>query len=875
MATSITWPPIGGNSYSIPASGESNWPALSNFLIALASAQSTGAQKISARVALTSPVTVSSASDCLVTCKLTVPAAVTVNLPAGVQGQWFAIGDGQSNAATFNITIVPNGAETIAGLTSYILTQDGASVILAFTGAGNWTIIAQAAGEGGGGGVSRSALDAGTPGYVVINNGVTGLLDQEQYLSTARGGFGTTVAAFSGFLKFTAGVPAAAPLVAGDLPTIPASKISSGIVSDVEFDFLDGATSNIQAQLATKVNLTGAQTITDKTLTDPIMTGQAAAPTYAAGKVWYDSTDQTLRYYNDSTTDSVNIGQEINVKIRNTSGSTITPGQVVRITGAVGGVPTVSLAQSNSLTNTRVYAVCTETITNNSNGYGTIHGLIKNLNLSAFTDGDILFLSSSVAGGLTNVRPASPNYAQPIGSVSSNSASTGRLIVDFSHRRTLGYGSANQILGMNSGGTEQEYKTAAALRTIILPGTTKGDLPVHNGSDTVRLAVGTNGQVLTADSAAATGLAWGAASGGGYTVAVVTANPSPAVNNTQYLANTTSAAFTITLPAGTTGAKIKIQDDRGTWDSNNLTITPATGERIWPLAINTSLVCNVLRGWIELVWDGLGWSPNSLASTTLGSGGGLIGSVATTTTSAVNGVMYECDTTSAAFTLTLPSGTSAAVVGILDSGPFFSTNNLIVAPASGQFIDSGAVNDTLTFNVNRANCVFYRANGSSTWEIQTSSTTSYAPGFTPGYTGGAAIGVGYIGEVLTSTAGANVPVNAVSNNWANVVSMTITPGVWKTEGVVALSAGTATTLVRFLSAISLTSNALDLSSAANVGSLGFGSTPADSHFLGTGAGRYLNVSVNTTVYLVGACTFGAVGTAAYQTGSHLRAVRIA
>lgn len=54
----------------------------------------------------------------------------------------------------------------------------------------------------------------------------------------------------------------------------------------------------------------------------------------------------------------------------------------------------------------------------------------------------------------------------------------------------------------------------------------KGDLLVASAADTIaRLAVGTNGHVLTADSAESTGVKWAAASGGGATIAYPALKP--------------------------------------------------------------------------------------------------------------------------------------------------------------------------------------------------------------------------------------------------------------------------------------------------------------------------------------------------------------
>lgn len=192
MSTTTTWP--GGatsaspTAYTVPAAGELNWAALSDFLNALASgAQSTTFQKFAVRKAVASPVTVSATTDCVVASNLTVPGAVTVNLPAGQNKLIFCILDDKGDAGTNNITINRNGSDTIAGSTSLVLTTAREYVMLCYNSSDtDWKIIARGAGTGaplnnpmdsagdmiyGGTGGSAQKLDSGTAETWLISKG--------------------------------------------------------------------------------------------------------------------------------------------------------------------------------------------------------------------------------------------------------------------------------------------------------------------------------------------------------------------------------------------------------------------------------------------------------------------------------------------------------------------------------------------------------------------------------------------------------------------------------------------------------------------------------------------------------------------------------
>ena len=139
-----------------------------------------------------------------------------------------------------------------------------------------------------------------------------------------------------------------------------------------------------------------------------------------------------------------------------------------------------------------------------------------------------------------------------------------------------------EYIGMKAAGTTTSY-------TLTMPG-----------------AVATsNDQILTSTTGGV--LSWVDNSGGTSWQAVITAATKTAVAGEGYFIDTSSNACTVTLPAGTLGDEVTCVDYAGTFDTNNLTVTPNGSEKIQGTA--ASLTVSVERAGLTLAYSGAaqGW----------------------------------------------------------------------------------------------------------------------------------------------------------------------------------------------------------------------------------------------------------------------------
>jgi hypothetical protein len=90
----------------------------------------------------------------------------------------------------------------------------------------------------------------------------------------------------------------------------------------------------------------------------------------------------------------------------------------VYISGATGNTCTISKAiASADATSAQTLGVVKDDILNNDFGYVVVFGKVSGLNTTAYTEGQQLYLSGSVAGGVTTTKPYAPTHLVYVGIV--------------------------------------------------------------------------------------------------------------------------------------------------------------------------------------------------------------------------------------------------------------------------------------------------------------------------------------------------------------------------------------------------------------------------------------------------------------------------
>lgn len=149
---------------------------------------------------------------------------------------------------------------------------------------------------------------------------------------------------------------------------------------------------------------------------------------------WNDLFDTLDLHHSGGVTQSV--GLETYIRFENTFGSTLANGTLVGL-NYTGGPTTdvVPYIANGSIPALNILGVITEDVADGTFGRLTNFGVVRDIDTTGtpysetWLEGDLLYASPTVSGGLTNVKPTAPNWSIPTALVTTVSSTVGTIFV--------------------------------------------------------------------------------------------------------------------------------------------------------------------------------------------------------------------------------------------------------------------------------------------------------------------------------------------------------------------------------------------------------------------------------------------------------------
>ena len=179
----------------------------------------------------------------------------------------------------------------------------------------------------------------------------------------------------------------------------------------------------------------------------------------AEGRLSWNGEDGTLDLGMGGGNVTQQIGQEIYYRVKNQSGATISNGRVIRNAGAVGASGRILgeyMIADGTYPFAKTLGIATEDIANGDDGFVTEFGVVRGIDTTgslygeSWSDGDVLYVSPTIPGGLTAVEPNAPNQVLEMGVVL-NADINGSIFVDRHLSTKLGDISDVQTTGATNG----------------------------------------------------------------------------------------------------------------------------------------------------------------------------------------------------------------------------------------------------------------------------------------------------------------------------------------------------------------------------------------------------------------------------------------
>ncbi len=178
----------------------------------------------------------------------------------------------------------------------------------------------------------------------------------------------------------------------------------------------------------TIVNISGITG--DISTPDSITFDTTAAENSAVGKLFWDDGDGVLSNGLKGGNVTLQIGTQEFARVYNDSGTTLTKGQAVYISGAQGNRVAVKLARADvEATSFGTIGLVAETMTSGAEGFIIVSGALYKLNTTGLVAGSTVYLSPTTAGAVTTTKPQAPDQLVVVGWVERVDNTVGSIYV--------------------------------------------------------------------------------------------------------------------------------------------------------------------------------------------------------------------------------------------------------------------------------------------------------------------------------------------------------------------------------------------------------------------------------------------------------------
>jgi len=174
------------------------------------------------------------------------------------------------------------------------------------------------------------------------------------------------------------------------------------------------------------------------------------------GTLCWDPGDQTLNLTHPGDV-TQQIGEELYAKVRNGTANTIFKGTAVQFIGADENDDQARLLVGPMLADGTypslyILGITSQDIEPDEDGRVNVWGKVRNIDTSAFDVGNMLYVSANTAGGITNVKPTTPNNVIPVATVLKKDATTGEIFVRATVEQQMYFGRFSRLTNQEATG---------------------------------------------------------------------------------------------------------------------------------------------------------------------------------------------------------------------------------------------------------------------------------------------------------------------------------------------------------------------------------------------------------------------------------------